>query len=102
MRVVVEGEVADTLPSESVFSSLEAASSFFEAGSLGFSPRPMSSALDGLELATDAWNVEPLAVDRIESSYFGDAGLFPAGSVAFDHALLMRGAAHSWRSCDSP
>jgi hypothetical protein len=43
------------------------------------------------------WRVEPLAVEHVESSWFEDAARFPAGSVAFDSALLMRDVAHEWR-----
>ena len=48
--------------------------------------------VDGLRVT----GVESLAVDRIESSFFEDSKLFPAGSVEFDCALLMRNIDHEW------
>jgi hypothetical protein len=51
---------------------------------------------DGLELRSFAWQVQPLAAERVESSFFDDRTLFPQGSVEFDCALLMRGIDHEW------
>jgi len=42
--------------------------------------------------------VHPLAVDHVESSFFADESAFPAGSVTFDHALIMRDVTHQWHS----
>jgi hypothetical protein len=42
------------------------------------------------------WPIRPLAVSEVESSYFSDAKRFPAGSVVFDHALIMRNVQHEW------
>ncbi len=52
--------------------------------------------LDGLRLQTDGWRVRPLAVEQVESSFFADESAFPAGSVVFDHALVMRNLVHQW------
>lgn len=46
-------------------------------------------------------SVEPLAINFIESSCFDDREVFPAGSVTFDNALLMRGINHEWHSRES-
>jgi uncharacterized protein YqjF (DUF2071 family) len=86
---------AQALPATSRFASLAEASAFFAAGSVGYSPSPAGN-LDGLRLETETWQVTPLAVDLIESSYFSDPSLFPPGSVAFDCALLMRDIPHRW------
>jgi hypothetical protein len=32
----------------------------------------------------------------VRSSFFEDRSLFPAGSIAFDCALVMRGIEHEW------
>jgi hypothetical protein len=40
--------------------------------------------------------IAPLAIDRVHSSYFADAGRFPPGSATFDCALVMRNIAHEW------
>lgn len=95
-HVLVEGTTTDHLPQTSTFASLEEASSFFEKGSLGYSPGNRDT-LDGLELRTRRWHVEPLDVTRIESSFFSDASVFLPGSVEFDCALVMRDVEHEWR-----
>ena len=55
-----------------------------------------SHRLDGIRLQTDGWQVHPLAVEHVESTFFADESVFPAGSVAFDHALVMRDLTHQW------
>lgn len=96
-RVAVEGHVAKELPRGSAFGSLDEASAFFERGSLGYSVTSRPGVYDGLELRTFGWSVEPLAVDRVESSFFEDRAIFPPDAVAFDCALLMRNLEHEWR-----
>jgi hypothetical protein len=95
-HLLVEGRIAPELPSGSIFGSLAAASTFFERGSLGYSATARPGEYDGLELRSFGWRVEPLAIERVESSFFDDRTRFPAGSVAFDCALLMRGIEHEW------
>ena len=95
-HVQVSGSVAQTLPPTSVFSSLAAASQFFAEGAIGYSPNSSTRQLEGMELRCKQWQVEALNVDRCESSYFSDTSLFPAGSVTFDCALLMRNIDHEW------
>jgi hypothetical protein len=94
--VHVSGAVGDAIPDTSVFKSLDAASNFFAMGSLGYSDTRAAGKFDGLELQCDNWQVEALDVDAVESSYFDNAERFPAGSVEFDCALLMRNIVHQW------
>lgn len=96
VAVDVVGKVSDRLPQTSIFHSLDDASSFFEAGSLGYSLTSSANRLDGLRLETNEWRVEPLEVEKVFSSYFADEANFPKGSTEFDHALLMRNIAHEW------
>lgn len=98
-QLLVKGREASELPADSVFGSTETASQFFEAGSLGYSPDQSGHCLEGLELRAVNWQVQPFSIANVESSYFSDRAVFPEGSVAFDHALLMRGITHSWHSC---
>lgn len=98
VRVRVCGRFGGGIPTTSCFSSLDEASRFFEAGSLGYSVTRESRRLDGIELVTHGWRVEALEVDEVESSYFSDRSKFPAGSVEFDCALAMRNLAHEWRA----
>ncbi len=92
----VRGRRADQLPRSSVFGSLEEASAFFQAGSLGYSATPDPSRFQGLELRCHDWRVEPLEIEEVRSSFFENDSLFPMGSIEFDCALLMRGIEHEW------
>jgi hypothetical protein len=98
VKVDLAGRISDALPNSSVFPSLSAASSFFEPGSLGYSVTGDARRLDGIELETKEWRVEPLTLDRVNSSFFADEERFPKGSAEFDHALIMRNIAHEWHS----
>jgi hypothetical protein len=100
VRVEVIGHATDRLPSSSRFRSIEEASAFFEAGDVGYSATSSGRRLDGVRLKTQSWEVAPLAVQRAHSTYFGDPALFPAGSVTFDCALIMRNIAHEWHAAD--
>lgn len=114
-NVAVDGRVADELPADSVFPDRHAASEFFRRGSLGYAPADPdagsggagdSDATDGertyegVELDTESWNVEPLAVDSVHSGFF-EGERFADDAVAFDCALLMRDIHHAWRQRES-
>jgi hypothetical protein len=98
VKVEIAGQLAETLPGESIFSHLSEASSFFEGGSLGYSVTGEPDRLDGLRLKTEEWTVQPLQVNKIYSSYFADEAIFPRGTIDFDHALIMKDVAHEWHS----
>ena len=95
-HLLVEGRAASELPKTSAFGSLREASEFFERGSLGYSVTGRPGRFDGLELRSFTWEVQPLAVEKVESSFFDDRATFPPGAVEFDCALLMRGIDHEW------
>jgi hypothetical protein len=80
----------------SVFETLDNASNFFEKGAVGYSPN--RDRYEGLRLEAYSWQVRPLDVQHIHSSYYEDEKLFPKGSVWFDNALLMSRVEHEWRS----
>ncbi len=96
MEIVTSETTA--FPTDSVFSSLQESSSFFEAGCIGYSSRPDSSRLDGLLLKAGRWEVSPLRVERVRSAYYENRSIFPEGSIQFDHALLMRDIPHEWHA----
>jgi hypothetical protein len=100
-HVVVAGRIASSLPATSVFQSLEEASRFFEGGALGYSATRQAGVYDGLELHSFKWEVEPLAVERIESSFFDNRSVFPEGSIKCDCALIMRDIPHAWYGRES-
>lgn len=92
----VEAQETSFFAPNSVFPSLAAASAFFEQGAVGYSPAP--HGYDGLRLHTQQWQVRPLEVQRVQSSFFEDTTVFPAGSIQFDNALLMTNIEHEWHS----
>ena len=94
----IEACETDEWNKESIFEDLECASEFFKQGSVGYSPGNAGDEYDGLELIKQEWKVKPLAVSRVESSFFENENVFPKGSVKFDNALLMRSVEHEWKS----
>lgn len=86
----LEGHTASELPATSVFRTPAAASVFIQQGSHSDA---VTGSLSGCEVLAQRgyqWQVVPLAITRMESSFFGDRTIFPAGTVEFDSALLMQ------------
>lgn len=100
VHVSVAARTTDRLPDTSEFESLDDASAFFRTGSIGYSATADVCRHDGMELRCQNWQVTPLEVSAIESSYFSDRRLFPPGSTIFDCALLMRDIRHEWHGCE--
>ena len=96
MAVQLRAHESDSLPESSCFESLAESSAYFECGRVGYSVTRDCGRLDGIRLQTDGWQVRPLAVEQVESSFFADESVFPTGSVTFDHALIMRDLNHQW------
>lgn len=95
--VTLRARNGDSLPTDSVFVSLEDASAFFRAGSLGYSATRKGSRLDAVYLDALDWRVSALHVEAATSTFFEDRSVFPPGSVEFDSALIMRNVEHEWR-----
>ena len=100
VRVTLCGRESEGWPAGSCFSSLAESSRFFEAGSLGYSVTSDATRYDGLRLHTNHWKVGAMDVERLDSSFFANRALFPAGAIEFDHALIMRNIPHEWRGED--
>ena len=83
-HLAVMGHLTVAFPETSIFDSLREASEFFEQGSVGYSATKQAGQFDGLELRSFTWDMQPLAIESVESSYFEDRTLFPPGSVEFD------------------
>jgi hypothetical protein len=99
VAVRVAGHDSAQFPASSCFGSLAAASAFFEAGCKGYSAGRDPERSDGLLLQVGEWRVNPLATTEASSTYFqGEA--FPAGSVQYDHTLIMRDVQHEWAALD--
>ncbi|MFW6061062.1 MAG: hypothetical protein ACODAQ_12850, partial [Phycisphaeraceae bacterium] len=94
----VLAHATNALPDTSVFDSVQTASAFFEAGSLGYSATEAGQKFDGIELRCRNWHVEPLSVEHVASSFFSARTRFDENEVIFDHALLMRGIEHEWHA----
>lgn len=88
---------AAQIPAASIFASLAEASEFFARGSVGYSATSKPDCCDGLELHTSKWQVEPLEIQWVSSSFFDDPSRFPNGTIQFDCALLMQNIEHEWR-----
>jgi hypothetical protein len=95
-NISLRAAVSNKLPSASIFSSLDSVSDFFQGGSLGYSATSNSRRFQGLELHCRQWQMEPLEVEEVRSSYFQDDTVFPPGSIQFDSALLMHEIEHEW------
>jgi hypothetical protein len=97
-EISVDAQLTNTFAPGSVFNDLETASNFFKAGATGYSPN--GKKYDGLLLNAYKWEVQPLDVIHVRSSFFEDEQIFPKGSVQFDNALLMTNIEHEWSSVD--
>jgi hypothetical protein len=94
--ISIDAKEIETFDKNSIFITLENVSNFFEKGSIGYSPN--KGKFEGLELQTYKWEVRPLEVLSVKSSFFEDEKLFPKGSIKFDNALLMTKIEHEWHS----
>ena len=79
------------------FDDPEAASDFFQGAPVAYTATPNSCTFVGVELTTDGWDLRPLHVDAIKSSFFDDPTRFPPGAAALDSAFLMAGLATTWQ-----
>ena len=96
MAISLRAKESKSLPETSCFESLAESSAFFEGGSIGYSVTRDCCRLDGIRLQTNEWRVQPLTIEHVHSSFFATETSFPAGSVTFDHALIMRDISHQW------
>jgi uncharacterized protein DUF2071 len=96
VRVAVAARVAGGVMPGSVFGTVDEASRFFRYAPVGYSATADDTRLDGVELETDDWNIEPLQVDDASSTFFDDVDRFPPGTAILDSAFLMRGLAATW------
>ena len=100
VAVAVAVEPACGLGPSRLFAGVDQASEFFRNGSVGYSASQGCEHLDGMELRTNAWRVEPVRVQTARSSYFEDPSSFPPGSATLDCALLMRDVPVTWHALD--
>ena len=96
--VRIQARVSPTWPGSRLFADLAEASEFFRQGCAGYSETTNGRRLDGLELRSSSWAVEPVEVADVHSTFFEDPALFPAGTAVLDGALLMRDLPVTWHS----
>ncbi|MBB2944568.1 hypothetical protein FB565_004297 [Actinoplanes lutulentus] len=96
VRVDVHARMAADLSASQVFGSVDQASEFFRRGAAGFSDTPDPSRLDGIALTVKDWQVTPVELVSVRSSFFDDPDRFPPGSAVPDCGLLMRDVPAVW------
>jgi hypothetical protein len=94
----VEAQLHNHFSANSMFDSIEHASSCFENSPVGVSPSTHPKRFKTIHLKTKTWNVKPLQVQTLKSSFFEDKSLFPHDTIELDNALLMEGIEHEWLS----
>jgi hypothetical protein len=95
-NISIDAVEAKTFDKTSIFETLKNVSDFFEKGAVGYSPN--NKKFDGLRLKAYKWEVRPLTVEQVKSSFFEDESVFPKGSIKFDNALIMTKIEHEWQS----
>jgi hypothetical protein len=93
--------VTDQLPPGSLFKTVDEASAFFHTGNVGCSPNRRTGRIEVMELRTQRWEMHPLQVEQVHSSWFANPQRFPAGSLAFDSAFVMRAIDHEWHALEN-
>lgn len=96
LRVLVDAIRSAAVRPGSVFGDVQSAAQFFGCAPVGYSARPDGRALDGVELHCTGWNLEPLAIQTLTSSFFEDDSRFPPGTATPDSAFLMRDLDTTW------
>ena len=94
----VDAELDHNFPTNSMFDSIEHASSCFQSCPVGVSPSTNPKRFKTIQLKTRTWNVKPLQVRSLKSSFFEDQFIFPNNTIEFDNALLMERIEHEWLS----
>jgi hypothetical protein len=94
--ISVDAKVTNSFDSNSIFEDLASVSAFFERGAIGYSPN--KDKYEGLKLQAYTWQMRPLEVTNVHSSFYENEDVFPKGSVQFDNALLMTRIEHEWKS----
>lgn len=73
---------------------------FFERDDGGFSYSLRQEKLEGIPLRSMQWEMSPLQVVQARAAFFDNPERFPAGSVGFDGAVLMRGIPSEWHELE--
>src|SRR5690606_9806905 len=82
-EILIDAAGSKFFNENSIFETLDNASEFFEHGDIGYSPN--KKKFEGIRLKAYNWEVRPLEVKNVKSSYFENEEVFPKGSVKFDN-----------------
>jgi hypothetical protein len=96
--VAVAVDAEPELGPSALFADVAEASAFFEGSPQGWSATGRADRYDGVALRTDAWQVTPVRVESVRSTYFEGPDRFPPGSAVLDAALLMRDIPVRWQA----
>jgi hypothetical protein len=66
-QISIDANEVKTFDTNSIFETLENVSDFFEKGAVGYSPN--GKKFDGLKLETYRWEVKPLHVSKVKSTF---------------------------------
>jgi Uncharacterized conserved protein (COG2071) len=94
MEISFSGDDTLQLPASSCFKSLH--EDFFRSADSANSLAEGWASLEGIALEEKEWKIRPFRISQVSCSFFADQERFPAGSVEFDHALVMRDIAQAW------
>jgi hypothetical protein len=94
--ISIDAKETDLFDPSSIFETLQNVSDFFEKGAIGYSPN--HDKYEGLKLQAYSWQVQPLEVQIVHSSFYENTEVFPKGSIEFDNAVLMTRVEHEWKS----
>ena len=95
-HVALAVTVVDAWQPTELFPTFDDIVRFFERGDCGFSCSLRGDRLEGMRLRSLTWQMIPLAVQDVESTFYDATDRFPAGSIGLDGAVLMRGVPHEW------
>ncbi len=90
----------DAWPGSRLFPKFDDVKAFFEKGDRGFSCTLRGDQLEGMQLRTTVWDMEPLVVESVVSAFYDNRERFPEGSIGLDGAVFMRGIPHEWHELD--
>lgn len=89
-------------PMESIFSSIGEALRFLEQCSIRRAIESRSSGSNGISHRVSWKQLVPLRTQGLETSFFYDESRFPAGSIEFDSAFILRSREHVIESKTQP
>jgi hypothetical protein len=93
-----KGHETDKLPSTSIFSSIDELTEFFRGGADGYSPTKKGDCLQGMCLVTHTWNMTPLHIETLDTTFFTNSLQIAKDSIKVDSVVIMRDISHEWKS----